>query len=360
MSASICEIVSAEAVQQRLRESFGFDNMMPDSTETLRYVLSPENVATAGVTRITGRPSKVNPVKIIHDQRLLESDVLEGRGECTTDNPECDLVQTYNFDTTAAYNSAFFADPKELAGTTEENSGFIARKIQKHIAAVDQKMARLLAESIAAQKGGWSADTANIRGVNLSGNVLQVNDYIGTTGTPNPVLFQQIRRAMRLSRIEGGIVSGGSALVDFFERSFSRNGADSGWDVTEMLNRYGFAPVYDRFLAEELDSVDGSTNVAIGRGSVIPLAFCLFEDEYNKMRDSTNLADILYSPYTGAKYDFKINRACAEDPWSITVTGTMQFVTLPDYMYKSGDNLEGTKALASIEVSCTDLQPCQA
>lgn len=360
MSAT-CAIVSAEAIQKTLNEGFAYDNMAPDSHETLRHILSPENVAGAQVKMITDRPSKTNPVKVIWDQRLGADDVNEGRGECVVDNDECDLSETYNFDTTDAINSAFSVSPIDLAGTTEENSAFVARKLLKHIGAVDAGTSRRLAETIAAEYGAWSTDTANIRGAGVTADILQVNDYIGTTGNPNPVLAQQIRRAMGLTRIKGGVIAGGSAILDYFERAFSRGQAQNGWDITEMVGRYGFRILDDLILADELATVGGgATNAAIGLGGVIPLVFNLFANSYNAMNDSTNVATVIYSPWTGLPLDLKINRACAEDPWSITVTATTKFITMPDELYKAGDRLEGVKNLALINVTCDDLTPCQA
>jgi len=358
--SSICELVSCEAMQQSLDSAFGAANMMPEELGTLRYLLSEENVGGAAIKgEITGN-SKVNPVKVVYDQRILESEVASGRGGCSTTNEECDLTKTYNFDTTDVYNLSFKVSPQDLAGTCEENSAFVARKIQKRIDALDRHVAKKAAGVIAAELGNWATTVADIRGVNVTaGNILQVNDYIGTSGEPNSVLFQQVRRALGLTKIEGGIVAGGSALVDYAERSYSRNGAASGWDLGEMAARYGFAPVFDRFLADELAAV-GATNVAIGRGSVIPLVFALFENEFNKMNDSTNVADVIFSPQTGMMYDVIINRPCPTDDWVVSVTENSNFITQPDDMYQTGDIYEGVKSLAGIEVTCTDLQPCQA
>lgn len=357
--SNICELVSCEAIQESLGEAFGANNIFPEELGTLRFLTSPENVQSAQITRVTSR-SKVNPVKVVYDQRLLDSEVVDGVGGCTVTREECDITQTYNFDTTDAHWQGLTISPQDLSGTCEENSAFVARKIQKLIDVLDRRVAAKAAETIAAEFGNWSTTTANIRGVNVTaGNILQVNDYLGTSGDPNPVLSQQIRRAMSLTKIEGGIVSGGSALVDYFERAYSRNGAASGWDVGEMAARYGVMPVFDRFLEDELAAVN-ATNVAIGRGAVIPLVFAMFENEFNKMADATNLADVIVSPYTGIMYDLIINRPCPTDPWAISLTETTNFVTQPDDLYKVGDIYEGVKSLAAIEVTCDDLNPCPA
>jgi hypothetical protein len=355
--SNICELISCEAIQQGLDSAFGFNNMAPENLGTLAYVFSPENIAAAQVTAVTGRPSKTNPVKVIYDQRLVEGSASAGRGGCTMTNTECDLSQVYNFDTTQAIHDGFTIDAKDLAGTCEENSAFVSRKIGKYIEALDRENALILAQAIAAQYGGWSADTANGRGVAVAGGILQVNDYLDKGNGPNPVLMQQIRKALQKSRIDGGIVAGGDALDDYVQRSFSRNGTAFGWDVTEMVSRYGFAPVYDRFLADELAAVN-ATNAAIGRGGIIPLVFNLFAEPFNKMNDSTNIGDVTFSPFTGIPYDLVITRTCPEEPWSVKLVSTIQYATMPDDIYKTGDNLAGVKNLALINVSCEDLTPC--
>ena len=157
------------------------------------------------------------------------------------------------------------------------------------------------------------------------------------------------------------VIAGGSAILDYFERAFSRGQAQNGWDITEMVGRYGFRILDDLILADELATVGGgATNAAIGLGGVIPLVFNLFANSYNAMNDSTNVATVIYSPWTGLPLDLKINRACAEDPWSITVTATTKFITMPDELYKAGDRLERVKNLALINVTCDDLNPCLA
>lgn len=357
--SNICELISCEAIQQGLDGAFGFNNMAPENLGTLAYVFSPDNVAAAQVTAVTGRPSKTNPVKVIYDQRYTEDQIVSGRGSCTMTDTECDLSQVYNFDTTQAVHKGFTIDAKDLAGTCEENSAFVSRKIAKTIELLDRQNAILLAQAIAAQYGVWSADTANGRGVAVTGGVLQVNDYLPNNQGPNPVLMQQIRKALQKSRIEGGIVAGGDALDDYFQRSFSREGTASvfGWDTTEMVNRYGFAPIYDRFLADELAAVN-ATNAAIGRGGIIPLVFNLFAEPFNKMNDSTNIGDVTFSPFTGIPYDLVITRTCPEEPWSVKLVSTIQYATMPDDIYKTGDNLAGVKNLALVNVTCEDLTPC--
>jgi hypothetical protein len=362
MSTSLCEIVSCPAIQTSLDSMFaaGQGNMQPESVPTLQYVLSEENRAGATVTPV-GRPSKVVDVQVVYDQPFLTSEVGENGTGCIATDEECDLTATYTLDTSLNVYKSLLVSPSDLIGTCEENSAFVARKVEKIINVIEEKVSENLAAVIAAQLGAWSQDTANIRGANVTvGNLLQLNDYVGTSGEPNAILFQQLAKALKLSRFGSPIVTGGSALDDFFERSLAGGQAASGWNVEAMLRRYGFMPTYDRHVFDALQAAGDATNVAIGQGSIVPLGFSLFENPYNQMEDSTNIAKTIYSPRTGMKMDFIMNRPCATDPWNIIVKATYDFVTLPSDLYKVGSNYEGVKSLAGIEITCDDLNPCPA
>ena len=74
------------------------------------------------------------------------------------------------------------------------------------------------------------------------------------------------------------------------------------------------------------------------------------------MNNQTDIADTIYDPETGMKFDLRIQRVC--DDWNINVRATYQFYTWPDDLYQVGSNFEGVKGLAAIEVVCDDLQEC--
>jgi hypothetical protein len=356
MSAGLCEIIACPTIQQHLDNTFAAGNMRPEKLPFLSYVMSESNRSAASF-EITGT-SKVRTLQITYDQPMLESEVGSNGSGCAASTAECDTYQTYEFDTTANRFLEFTVSPQDLVGTCEENSAFIARKIQKRIDALKLAVSGDLADTATSDRGIWSVDTATIGGTNMSANdVLEFNTLI-TSGTPNimnSALFEQIRTALEMSRIEDAGIFGGNELASYLRKS--AGGADDGIGLNLMaqMERYGIAMLYDRQLTDSLTAIN-ATNLAVGRGSIIPAGFSLYEAEANKMNNQTDIADTIYDPETGMKFDLRIQRVC--DDWNINIRATYQFYTWPDDLYQVGSNFEGVKGLAAIEVVCDDLQEC--
>ena len=356
MSAGLCEIISCATVQQNLDNTFAAGNMRPEKLPFLSYVMSAENRAASNF-ELTGK-SKKKTLQIIYDQPLLESDVSQNGSACSASTTECDTYQTYTFDTEVNEYLEFTVGPQDLVGTCEENSAFIARKVQKRIEALKLKVSQNLADTAVSDRGNWSVDTANIDGTNVTAaNILQVNTRL-VDGTPNVInlaLFEQVSTALEMSRIERAGVFGKNDLASFLRRSFAGADDSIGYNLKAMMERYGIAMMYDRHLATAVDAI-GATNLAVGIGSIIPVGFSLYEAEANKVNNGTDIAETIYDPETGMKFDLRVQRVC--DDWNFNIRATYEFKTWPDDMYKTGSNFEGTKGLAAIEATCTDLQPC--
>jgi hypothetical protein len=203
-------------------------------------------------------------------------------------------------------------------------------------------------------------DTIDGTDVNAAG-ILEVNTTLdnGTNARIlNSALFEQIQTALSMSRINGASIFGANELASYLRRAMAAGSQDGiGYDLMAMIQRYGIAAVYDRHLTAALASVN-ATNLAVGLGSIVPVGFSLYEAECNKLNDSANIANTIYDPETGMKFDYRMVRDC--DDWNIVIKATYDFYTAPDYLYKVGSNFEGVKGLAAIEVVCTDLTPCAA
>ena len=154
MSAGLCEIISCATVQQNLDNTFAAGNMRPEKLPFLSYVMSPENRAASNF-ELTGK-SKKKTLQIIYDQPLLESDVSQNGSGCSASTAECDTYQTYTFDTEVNEYLEFTVSPQDLVGTCEENSAFIARKIQKRVDALKLKVSQNLADTAVSDRGSWS------------------------------------------------------------------------------------------------------------------------------------------------------------------------------------------------------------
>lgn len=356
MSAGLCEIIDCPTMQVMLDDTFKADNMRPEKLPFLTYVTSAANMAASSF-EIVGK-SKKRTAQVVYDQPLLSSEAKENGSACTSTTDECDTYQTYTFDTTLNKYSDFRVSKQDLVGTCEENNAFIMRKLKKHMEVVKLALSEQLADTATSDRGNWSVDTDGIDGVDVNAtNVLEVNTSLtGTPRIPNTVLFEQLKLAFEMSRFEDVGIFGASPLVSFARRAAAGGDSDPlGYSLQMMLDRYGIAMMYDRHLTDSLTAIN-ATNLAVGIGSIVPVGFALYEAEANKVNSDIRIADVMYDPETGIKFDVNIQEDC--DVWSVVVRATYQFYTWPDDLYKSGSNWEGVKGFAAIENVCTDLQEC--
>lgn len=359
MSQSLCEIVTCPAIQNSLDSAFANqNNMAPIALPFLTHVMSEGNRSASTIKGLTGA-SKVRQVEIVYDQPFLTSDIKENTSGCAASHTECDFVETYSFDTSLNVGKDFTVSPSDLVGTCEENSAFVARKVQKIINGIKEKESERLALAAATQFGAWSQDTANILGTNLSGDILQVNTTLanGTDARPvNSALFEQIQTALLMSRINGASIFGANELASYLRKAIAGGSSDGlGYDLMAIIERFGLAAVYDRHLTTALAAVNAS-NLAVGLGSIVPVGFSLYEADFNKLSDSSNIADTIFDPATGMKFDYRMQRLC--DDWNINIRATYQYYTAPAYLYQVGSNFEGVKGLAALAVVCDDLSAC--
>jgi hypothetical protein len=337
------------------------NNMAPIQLPFLNHVMSEGNRSGSTIKLLTGA-SKVRQVEIQYDQPFLESEIEENLTGCTATGTECDYVETYTFDPTVNLGKTLTISPSDLIYTAEENCAFIARKVQKIMNLIKENVSINLAAAAAAQFGKWSVDTDTIAGVNVNGaGILEVNTTLnnGTNARiKNVALFEQIQTALMMSRINGASIFGGNELASYLRQAVAAGADDSlGLNLLAMIQRYGMAAVYDRHLTAALTAVN-ATNLAVGLGSIVPVGFSLYEAECNKLNDSSDIANTIYDPETGMKFDYRMQRVC--DDWHIVIKAAYQFYTAPNYLYKVGSNFEGVKGLAAIEVVCDDLAACAA
>lgn len=359
MSYGICEIIQRSILQQNIDDTFLAGNMRAENLPFLNYVMSEQN-RNASNFEIVGRGKK-RTIQVNYDQAMLTSEVEENQTGCEATATECDTYTQYEFDTDVNKASSFTFSVDDLVGSAEENGAFLARKIQKRINLLKEVVSEDLATSAAAQLGLWSQDTANIDGAAVTNDILQVNTVLDNGAgykVPNSQIFEQINMALDMSRFDSAGIFGASPLVSAVRRAMAGGTDDAqGYSIMKMLEMYGVTTRYDRHLTTALTSVN-ATNLAVGIGAIVPAGFSLYEGDRAEMSDDSNIATTIYDPETGMKFELRITRPC--DDWNVVVRAKYQFYTWPNDLYKVGSNYEGVKSLAGIEVTCDDLQPCQA
>ena len=361
MSAHLCEVVSAPAIQDMLDNMWETGNMTPTKTPTLDYVMSEANRSKFNIDeRISSSTGKLKSVSVIYDQPYEDGDITEMTDACSSENTLCDFEQEYTFNGVRRGRS-FELPIDQLKNSIEENTPRIAREVTKIINGIRDDVSRQLAAAIVINGGNWSVDTGNISGVSLTGsNILNVNTTLANgTGVriPNAALFEQLNLAMEMSRFGQVGIFGQTDLVSFLRRSLA-GGQNTimGYDIRAMLDQFGVATAYDLHLASELTTLGTATNVAIGLGSIVPVGYSIYQSNGASFRSPDSVAETLFDPQTGMKLDFRMTRPC--DSWVISVSATYDFMFRPTDLYQVGSNWEGVTGLGLVNVTCDDLTPC--
>lgn len=362
MSYHICELVDLNSIQARLsdvRPSTG--NLTPNDHPLLNMVVSQENESAFNIRRLMSEDGKLRNVEVRYIQRGLASEVERGVEGCDATESPCDLTKLYAFDE-PNYVRTFKLGVGQLTTNPDTNSARIAAEVRLRMNSIKDAISADLAASVAANLGGWGSDVASISGTDLSGNILSVNTTLanGTAARiANPVLFEQLTDALRMSRFGMTGIFGGNELAGYVRRAIAGSDSQMGYNLAAMAQAYGVGATYDFDLAGALTTAGvGATNVAVGIGSIAPVYYSIYDNDGAAITQQDSVAGTVYDPDTNMVFEYRMTRPC--DDWNIVIRARYQFFFAPTDLYKVGDRLRGVTGVAPINVTCDDLTPCQA
>lgn len=320
----------------------------------LAYTLSPQN-NTADVA-ISGGRGKTRIVELTYQQRMLESEIQENVAHgCSASGVEADKVKQYEMDITRNIGTETVIDPADLVGTCEEDTAYIARKLELHLAAMRDKMASRIANDVVAELGNWAS---NVENLNVGGNLVVQAFINNQTYAPNPSLWIDLDEAMMLTNFrEAGIF--GNQILRRAARAAAVGGvADFGINLREALEQYGKGVFYDRFVTNALTAAAGgqaSIVQALGAAQVV------FWNKYANpalvKNDDSSKAFVINDPVYGYPVDVRLFWDC--DVLNVKLIATPKVITLPTDMFKVGDRMEGVNGIAGITVdNCATPEPC--
>jgi hypothetical protein len=317
----------------------------------LAFTLSPQNRAGADIRISEGR-AKVRTVEVVYEQRLIASDVDENLEHgCDATGSEEDKVATYDMNTDLNIGVQMQIDPKELIGSCEETTAYIARKLNLKLAGLRLELANRVASDVVADLGGWASDVENV-----TADSLIVQAFIDNqTYRPNPSLWTDLDMALMLSQFGESGIFGNQVLVKALRAAAVGGVADFGMNIRETLERYGKGVMYDRAVTTAL-TASGQDAFAQALGAA-QVAF------WNKYADpaypssETSRALVIYDPVYEYPIDLRIHWDC--DILNVKAIVTHKTITLPTDMFKAGDRMEGVVGLAGITVdNCATPEPC--
>lgn len=362
MSTVLCDLVVINAIQDSLDEAYlgGKNHLKGQPTPLLDYVLSKENKAAFEMEKRFTKDGKIQDVQLRFNQATLPSEVQEDIEGCDATGETCETWQNYSFDPTKNLGETIKLGISELSTNPEENTVNIARRVRDKMNAIKEAQHAKLCDFAVANLGEWSSDTADIEGVGVAANVLQVNTTLPSDSNAlriaNPVLFEQISNALQFSGYERTGIFGGTDLASYVRRASSGSDSAVGYNLLANAQQYGMGATYDRVLAAKLAAAGAMTNLAVGIGAIAPVGWSIYNQDGAKIQNTDSVADTIYDPETGMMFEFRMTRPC--DEWLIQIRARYQFFGLPANRFKTGHPLEGVNQIGAINVSCGNLQSC--
>ena len=361
MSTIACDLVVINAIQDRLDAVYsGKSNLTPEKTPLLSYVMSQENKNAFQIEKLLTGNGKIKGAEIRYKQAKLASEVQQNISGCTATGEVCQVSHDYSFDPRANEGLTLDLGISDLSANPDSNTATISEEVRLMMDAIKLKVHENLCDVAVAGFGNWSSDAADIEGTSIAANVLNVNTTLPSDSNAlriaNPVLFEQLQTALQMADYGTTGIFGGTELASYVRRAMA--GADSavGYNLLAMLQQFGLGATYDRVLAAKLAAAGTMTNLAVGIGSIAPVGFSIYEQEGAKIVSADSVADTIYDPETGMKFEFRMTRPC--DNWLIQLRTRYEFKTLPPNRYKTGNPLEGVNGIGAINVNCTNLQDC--
>ena len=364
MSTVLCDLVQLNAVQARLDQLYidGSKHLMGQKTPLLNYVMSQENKSAFDLEREMSRDGKIRGVQIRFKQAKLPSEVQEDITGCDATGQVCQVWQDYDFDPDHNFGLTLKLGVGELKDNPDENTATIAEEVRLMIQAIKERYHQDLCEYVAANLGGWSSDTGDIDGVAVAAGLLKVNTTLPSDSNAlriaNPVLFEQLAMAFDINEYGSLGIFGAAELASYVRRAQFGSDSATGYNLRAALDQFGIGATYDRVLAAELASAGNATNVAVGIGAIAPVGWSLYDSQGAKIQQTDSIADTIFDPETGMKFEFRMTRPC--DDWEIQVRARYQWFNLPDNRYKTGHPLDGVNNIGGIQVTCDNLQSCIA
>ena len=269
MSYLSSQYIQCETIQAMLDEQFTLSNAPLDPMPALEAILATQKAN--GISQsVADGSGKVKTIKVVYDQRLLESAVTEGSGarSCTTTTETFDNYTTYTIDPTVWLEAKEKFDTVDLATVcTADVQAMIAKKINKIIDVLDRSVATKTAEELVGLTGVWSSDvTANVANeleiATVVSEATQVLSYAGIT---------KLDTSLMQTAYNAPIIVGGTKLYNYGKALNAGCCSTTGVNILDLYNQYGKAFLYDKRIKAAL--ADDNKGIVFNAGAVALITY---------------------------------------------------------------------------------------
>lgn len=346
MSYLSSEYIQCETLQTMLDNEFITCPVPFEAMPSLEAILATQKAA--GISQsVSDGNGKVKNVKVVYEQRLLESAVTSGSGTraCSTELETFDSYANYTIDPNVWLKAAEKFEVANLATVcTTDVQGMIVKKINKVIDVLERKIATQTAQELVALYGEWGT---NVSGTVNGSDELVLAQYVSAA---TKVIDYSSMPTLQLALQQTGYcapayVVGGSAMYQYGQFINSGCCSTTGVDVHDIANKYGMALMYDKRVKAALGSELKS--IVFQAGSV---ALITYNEASQVPNLGANYAKFkMFSPRTGLPIDIVMQDNCGVI--SIVGYANTKLVGLPTDMFAVGDEYRGVTFVNKILVT---------
>lgn len=336
MSYLSSDYVQCEVIQKMLNDQFLTCSTPLDPMPFLEAILATQNAA--GISQsVSDGDGKVKNIKVVYDQRLLESAVTRSSGAraCTTTTETFNNYANYTIDPEAWAKASEKFETANLATVcTEDVQSMIAKKIAKVIDVLERETATHTAQELVTLAGKWGTSTTGT--INGSDELVLAQYAVTATKTIDYTSAVTLESALQQTGYCAPVMFfGGSQFADYMK--FVNHGccATSGVNVLDIAKEYGKSVMWDKRVKAALGS--DAKSIGFQAGSLALIA-------YNEAPQVPNLGANyakfrVNSPRTGLPIDIVMSDVCG----TISIIGYIntKLVGLPTDMFAVGDEYRG-------------------
>jgi len=346
MSYSLGEFVQCETIQKLIDTEFEICPAM-ESMPAMEAILQTQkaNGISQSVSDGTG---KVKTVKVVYDQRFLESSVVAGNGArtCVSNTATKNNFQTYGIDPDAYLRAEDGFTIAELSTVcTEDAQSLLSKKIYKIMDVLERAVATRTASELVSLYGKWGSNVSTVGTVNGSDEFEVATLISAANKNINYQAEPKIDLALQLSGYcSTPIFVGGSTLYEYGRALDAGCCSMTGVNILDMANQFGHVYLFDKRVTTALGSADKS--IVMQSGSV---ALIYYNEAGQIPNIGANYAKMkMYAPRTGLPMDIVIKDDCG----TISIVGYVntKLVGLPQDLYQVGDEYRGVTYVNKIKV----------
>jgi len=322
-------------------------------TPTLIWSNSPEN--KSGIqTLIQPIAGKKFTARLVYTQPVASSEVTAVEScdkVCEATTSQGDTYADYTIECTDGLRLERQVTISDWNESCKGNNEIIMETLMNMLDGLIPAVAEKQAEELNPLIGGWSAD--------VDPTWLTVDDFLEvetkySTGTNNPQWFERVNAAKTITGFCGPtLITGGVDLWSAWRLLNVGCCTNDGIDALALLQQYGEAVVFDRYIANEF----GSNVSLMLQSQSIQLLSAVFNTAPLQLGSMVDLdmtyrngwMGVIMDPVTGIPVDLNIKEDCGVV--HIVMTVTTKTVGLPNDLYPSGHPMEGVNFVTGISVN---------